>query len=94
MNLFIRWMVRPADGFDLGLWPHVDPRRLVIPLDVHVLRAAQRFGLTARRDASRRTALEVTARLAEIAPDDPVKYDFALVQAGMAARRKVSNDTD
>ena len=26
-NLFLRWVVRPADGIDLGLWSSVDRRR-------------------------------------------------------------------
>lgn len=86
LHLFLRWMARPADGVDLGLWQHVSPARLVVPLDVHMLRTARQLGLTARRDASLRTAMEVTRTFAAIAPDDPCRYDFAIIRAARAAR--------
>jgi len=81
--LYLRWMVRPADEVDLGLWG-IAPSALVMPLDTHVHRIARNLGLTARGDASWRTAEEVTARLREYDPEDPVKYDFALCHLGMS----------
>lgn len=81
--LYARWMVRRADGVDLGLWP-LAPRYLVMPLDTHVHRISQNLGLTARKDASWRTAEEVTASLRRFDPDDPVKYDFALCHFGVS----------
>jgi uncharacterized protein (TIGR02757 family) len=81
--LYLRWMVRPADGVDLGLWP-VSPARLIIPVDTHVHRIAKNLGLTQRNDASWRTAEEITARLRELDPDDPVKYDFAICHLGVS----------
>lgn len=86
--LFLRWMARPSDGVDLGLWPDLKPARLVVPLDVHVLRTARELGLTDRADASMRTALEVTRALAAVCPEDPCRYDFAMVRAGIAERRR------
>jgi uncharacterized protein (TIGR02757 family) len=81
--LYSRWMVRPADGIDLGLWP-LPASALVIPVDTHVHRIAQNLGLTARNDASWRTAEEITAALRLLDPDDPVKYDFALCHLGVS----------
>lgn len=81
--LYLRFMVRPADGVDLGLWD-VPPAALVIPLDTHIHRIAKNLGLTARNDASFRTAEEVTAQLRRLDPDDPVKYDFALCHHGIS----------
>jgi uncharacterized protein (TIGR02757 family) len=81
--LYLRWMVRPADGVDLGLWP-VSPSRLIIPVDTHVHRIAKNLGLTRRNDASWRTAEEITLRLRAFDPDDPVKYDFALCHLGVS----------
>lgn len=86
--MFLRWMVRPPSpnsvaGLDLGLWPG-DPAGLVIPLDTHVLRISQLVGLTRRRDASWRTAVDVTAQLARVAPSDPLRYDFALAHLGIS----------
>lgn len=82
LMLFLRWMIREADGVDLGLWD-VPASALVIPLDTHIQKLARNVGLTDRRDASFRTAQEITAALATIDPRDPVKYDFSLCHLGM-----------
>lgn len=84
LMLYLRWMVRPNDGVDLGLWRAVSPSILVIPLDVHVHRLARNLGMTAASSASWRAAEQITAVLRLIAPHDPVRYDFALCHLGMA----------
>ncbi len=81
--LYARWMVRPADGVDLGLWP-IPPSDLVIPVDTHIHRISRNLGLTSRRTASWATAEEITARLRKLDPEDPVKYDFALCHLGVS----------
>jgi uncharacterized protein (TIGR02757 family) len=81
--LYLRWMIRPADGVDLGLWP-VDPARLVIPVDTHIHRIATNLGLTRRADASWKTAHEITTRLRVLDARDPVRYDFALCHLGVS----------
>ena len=81
--LYLRWMVRPRDGVDLGLWD-LPASALIIPLDTHVHRIARNLGLTARRDLSWRTAEEVTAALRRFDPEDPVGYDFALCHMGIS----------
>jgi uncharacterized protein (TIGR02757 family) len=84
--MFLRWMVRPADGVDLGLWNgFASPARLIIPVDTHVLRFSQHLGLTTRNDASLRTAREITRALKRYAPDDPVRFDFSLARLGILA---------
>ena len=85
-NLYLRWMVRGPDAVDLGAWRGVPAAALVVPLDTHVHRVARALGLTGRRDASWRTAEEITAALRRIDPDDPVRYDFALCHLGMSGR--------
>ncbi len=85
LMLFLRWMVRPADGVDLGLWD-VDPSRLLIPVDVHIHRLARNLGFTSRRDLSWRTTEEITAALSRFDPRDPVSYDFSLCHMGMLQR--------
>ena len=82
--MFLRWMVRPADGIDLGLWKEVSPAQLVIPVDTHIHRICRNLGLTARRQADWRTAREITAALRRLDPADPVKYDFALCHLGIS----------
>jgi uncharacterized protein (TIGR02757 family) len=81
--LFARWMIRPADGVDLGLWP-IPPSELVIPVDTHVHRISRNLGLTKRRTASWATAEEITLALRQYDPHDPVKYDFALCHLGVS----------
>jgi uncharacterized protein (TIGR02757 family) len=82
LMLLLRWMVRPADGIDLGLWP-LPTSVLVIPLDTHIHKLSKNLGLTNRRDVSFRTAEEITAVLRRFDPSDPVKYDFSLCHLGM-----------
>ena len=81
--LYARWMVRPADGVDLGLWP-IAPSELVIPVDTHIHRISRNLGLTQRRTATWATAEEITAALRRYDPHDPVKYDFALCHLGVS----------
>ncbi len=81
--LYLRWMIRPDDGIDLGLFP-ISPRHLVVPVDTHVHRIARNLGMTRRNDASLRTALEITEALRRLDPEDPVRYDFALCHLGVS----------
>lgn len=85
MNLFLRWMVRRTSP-DLGLWTFVEPRRLLMPIDTHVHRISTFLGLNGRRSMDWRTARELTDRLARFAPDDPVRYDFAICRLGILAQ--------
>lgn len=80
--LFLRWMSRPADGVDLGLWD-ISPARLVIPLDTHIHKLSRNIGLTWRKAADFRAAEEITEALARLDADDPTKYDFSLCHLGM-----------
>jgi len=83
LNLFLRWMVR-RDAIDLGVWRRVPPSRLIVPLDVHVVRVARCLQLTPYASPGWRMAASITASLRHIDPSDPVKYDFALCHLGMA----------
>lgn len=82
MNLFLRWMIR-KDAVDPGGWDTLSPAKLIVPLDVHLHRICLRMGLTQRRQADMRTALEITSAFKEFTPDDPVRYDFALTRLGI-----------
>jgi uncharacterized protein (TIGR02757 family) len=93
-NMYLRWMARPADGVDLGLWTSVPTRALIVPLDTHVARIARFLGLTARADGSWRTAVEVTAGLRRFDADDPVRYDFAIAHLGISGACKARWEPD
>jgi uncharacterized protein (TIGR02757 family) len=83
LHLFLRWVVR-REPPDFGLWTSVSPARLLIPVDTHVENMSRAIGLTRLRSRTWRMAEEITARLAEIDPADPVKYDFALCHKRMS----------
>lgn len=85
LMLYLRWMCRPADGVDLGLW-RVDPAWLQMPVDVHIHRLARNLGLTRQRMPGWRATREITAALARFDPRDPVGYDFSLCHMGMLQR--------
>lgn len=82
LNLFLRWMVR-KDEVDPGGWDKIPTSSLIIPLDTHMLRVSKELKLTSRKQGDLKTALEITAALKKIEPDDPVKYDFALTRPGI-----------
>ncbi len=84
--LFLRWMIRPADGVDLGLWPQIDPSVLLVPVDTHIHKLAQNLGLCTRKDVSFKTSEEITFHLRKFDAADPVKYDFSLCHMGMLQR--------
>lgn len=91
--MFLRWMVRSGSPVDLGLWADfIDRRTLVMPLDTHVLKQAQRLGLLPSGAASFSAARRLTAKLAAFFPGDPLKGDFALFGLGIqnAAEEKLS----
>ena len=84
INMYLRWMVRSDDrGVDFGLWKKISPSQLICPCDLHVDRVARKLGLIRRTQTDWLTALELTERLREFDPNDPVKYDFALFGLGI-----------
>lgn len=83
-NLFLRWMIRPNDGLDFGLWKKIPPSKLIVPLDTHVLRISRYLGLTRRKSAGWAAAKEITDRLKRIDPADPLRFDFPLCHHGIS----------
>ncbi|HEY2931988.1 MAG TPA: TIGR02757 family protein [Acidobacteriota bacterium] len=82
MNLFLRWMVRPAP-VDFRLWKRVRPDQLVLPVDTHIARIGRYIGLTPRKNIGWKMALEMTEALRALDPVDPIRYDFALCHLGI-----------
>lgn len=84
LNMFLRWMVRKDHcGVDFGIWNTIPTSALICPCDVHVDRVGRRLGLINRKQTDWLTAVELTAKLKEFDPLDPVKYDFALFGLGV-----------
>lgn len=83
LNMFLRWMVRPPDGIDLGLWPEIPASKLLIPLDVHVYRFARRYRLSPYKNPRWEVSSQVTEFLKILSPEDPVQFDFPICHHGM-----------
>jgi uncharacterized protein (TIGR02757 family) len=87
LNLFLRWMIR-KDDVDPGGWNDIPASKLIVPLDTHMNRLCLMCRIAKRKQASMRSALEITAYFRRILPEDPVKYDFSLTRLG------IRGDTD
>lgn len=82
LHLMLRWMAR-SDDVDPGGWSNLNKSLLIVPLDVHMHRISGLLGLTDKKQANLKSAMEITRAFAQIRPDDPVKYDFALTRLGI-----------
>ncbi len=83
LNMYLRWMIRPNDGIDLGLWKSLAASSLILPLDTHLLQTLRALRWTKSQQASWKMAEEATARLKELCPEDPIRYDFSLCHLSM-----------
>jgi uncharacterized protein (TIGR02757 family) len=82
LNLALRWLVREGP-VDLHLWKKIKPAALYIPLDVHVARTARKLKLLQRKSNDKKAVIELTEKLREFCPQDPVKYDYSLFGIGV-----------
>ncbi|MFQ5597345.1 MAG: TIGR02757 family protein [Nitrospiria bacterium] len=83
-NLFLRWMIRPKDGVDFGLWSAIPAAKLIMPLDTHIVRISGYLGLTSRKSPDWKMATEITMSLKKFDPIDPLKFDFPLCHLGIS----------
>ncbi len=81
--MFLRWMVRQDGKVDFGLWKNIPPSALLIPLDLHTGNISRQLGLLTRNQNDRKAVEELTARLRELDPVDPIRYDFSLFGLGL-----------
>lgn len=88
LNMALRWLVRNDGIVDIGVWKSLKPSQLFIPLDVHVGNTARALGLLNRKAQDKKAVMQLTNRLREIHPSDPVMLDFALFGLGIEANRK------
>lgn len=82
-NMYMRWMVRDSD-IDMGLFKKIDKRNLLIPLDVHTHKVSLKLGLIDRKSYDFKAVMQLTNKLREFDPSDPIKYDFALYRLGQS----------
>ncbi len=89
LNMFLRWMVRTNSPVDLGLWTWYDRAKLLMPLDTHVMQESVKFGFLEKSAngkipaANLKTAVELTHKMNEFFPGDPVRADYALFGLGV-----------
>ncbi|MBN4065776.1 TIGR02757 family protein [Candidatus Amoebophilus asiaticus] len=84
LNMYLRWMVRKDNrGVDFGLWEQINMTDLCMPLDVHTATVARKLGILKRKQNDWKAVEELTSKLREFDPADPVKYDFALFGLGI-----------
>ena len=84
LNMYLRWMVRNDQAnVDFGIWKQIPTSALMLPLDVHTGNVARKLGLLTRTQNDWRAVEEITAKLREFDPEDPIKYDFALFGLGV-----------
>ena len=91
--LYLKWMVR-RDDVDPGGWTVLTPKDLLIPTDTHMHNIALQLGLTKRKQADFKTALEITNSFARVNPEDPTRYDFVLTRFGIRSVLKISDLVD
>lgn len=87
INMFLRWMVRKDKrGVDFGIWKNIPMSELMCPLDLHSGNIGRKLGLLTRKQNNWQSVEELTSRLREFDPKDPVKYDFALFGLGVSQK--------
>lgn len=82
MCMYLRWMVRKGP-VDMGIWDFMKASDLYIPLDVHVARISRQEKLLTRKSNDFKAVIELTNKLREFDPQDPIKYDFAIFGYGI-----------
>lgn len=78
INLLLRWLVRQNSPIDIGIWTKLDQSKLLLPMDVHSLNTARKYGFLKRKSNDMKAVLEVTEWARTICPDDPASLDYFL----------------
>lgn len=89
--MLLRWCIRQQSPADPGIWTFMQPSELRIPLDVHVARQSRELGLLKRKSNDRLAVEQLTAVLRLLDPEDPVRYDYALLGIGLRRNREKRN---
>ena len=82
MCMYLRWMVRKGE-VDFGIWDFMPASNLLIPLDTHVARISRQMGLLKRNANDFKSVVELTEKLKQFDPIDPIRYDFAIFGYGV-----------
>lgn len=88
--LFLKWMTR-QDAVDPGGWKKIRSDQLIMPVDTHIFSIATSLGMTERKQANLKAAVEITEAFKQIVPSDPTKYDFVLTRFGIRSEMEKSD---
>lgn len=84
VNMYLRWMVRKDKrGVDFGIWSNMRMDQLICPLDFHTGNVGRKLGFLTRKANDWKSACQLTDKLKEFDPVDPVRYDFSLFGLGI-----------
>ncbi len=87
--MYLRWMVRKDSAkVDFGIWNKIKSSQLCLPLDIHTGRVSRELGLLQRQQNDWKAVEELTAKLRQFDPADPIKYDIALFGMGIQSKIK------
>lgn len=78
IHLFLKWMVRPEGGVDIGIWKTIPTSVLSCPLDVHTGRVGRHLGLITTAQDNLKSLGQLDMALRRFDAEDPAKYDVAL----------------
>jgi len=90
MRMFLRWVIRDTD-VDLGLWKKYNKSELLYPLDTHILKFSKKLQIISSESGTHKNSMAITAFFRNIAPDDPVKYDFPITRLGIVNKCLISD---
>jgi uncharacterized protein (TIGR02757 family) len=60
-----------------------------MPVDTHIARVSKQLKLVKRKSVDLKFAIELTNKLKQFEPGDPVKYDFSLCHIGIEKKKLI-----
>lgn len=85
--VYFRWMVRDSEP-DFGTWNFFDKKDLWHPVDIHVAKILERWGVLSDSSPTWSNVEKVTEYFRTIEPNDPLKFDYNLVTFGQKFCKK------
>lgn len=82
LNMMLRWLVRKSK-VDLGVWKSISKKKLLVPLDTHVINSAYEMGIITSKTENFSNCLAVTNLGSKCFEKDPARIDFALYGFGI-----------
>lgn len=86
-HMFLRWMVRKKFP-DFGIYESISPKKLLFPLDTHILKISRLIGFYEKSSSSYIVAKKITDEFRNIHPEDPLIFDFPLSRLGILKKCK------